>query len=114
MPTEKKAALIEDLKECIADCSIAIATDYAGISVSEMSELRTAIRNQGMKFKVVKNTLLKIAADESEWPELQELVDGPTGIVFGYGEEQEAAKLITKYIKDSGIELKLKSSAMGS
>tara|TARA_B100000519_G_scaffold60719_1_gene51069 strand:- start:2077 stop:2589 length:513 start_codon:yes stop_codon:yes gene_type:complete len=114
MPTEKKAALIEDLKECIADCSIAIATDYAGISVSEMSELRTAIRNQGMKFKVVKNTLMKIAADESEWPELQELVDGPTGIVFGYGEEQEAAKLITKYIKDSGIELKLKSSAMGS
>ena len=69
MPTEKKAALIEDLKECIADCSIAIATDYAGISVSEMSELRTAIRNQGMKFKVVKNTLMKIAADESEWPE---------------------------------------------
>ena len=57
---------------------------------------------------------MKIAADESEWPELQELVDGPTGIVFGYGEEQEAAKLITKYIKDSGIELKLKSSAMGS
>ena len=71
MPTEGKAEAIEELKQLMEDCSIAISTDYSGLNVSEISAFRTVLRENGVKFKVVKNTLLKIcllytsdAADE--------------------------------------------------
>ncbi|MED5429377.1 MAG: 50S ribosomal protein L10 [Chloroflexota bacterium] len=114
MPTERKAEAIEELKQLMEDCSIAISTDYSGLDVSEISAFRTVLRENGVKFKVVKNTLLKIAADEKEWPEINELIDGPTGIAFGYGEEQVPAKVISDFIRDSGIEIELKAALIGN
>jgi large subunit ribosomal protein L10 len=114
MPTDRKAKTIDDLNSVMENCSIVIATDYSGVDVAEMTMLRSVLREQGMKFKVVKNTLLKIAAEQSSWPELQTLPDGQTGMVFGYGEVQDTAKVIIRYIKNSGSQLKLKSSVMGS
>ena len=114
MPTEGKAEAIEELKQLMEDCSIAISTDYSGLNVSEISAFRTVLRENGVKFKVVKNTLLKIAADEKEWPEINELIDGRTGIAFGYGEEQVLAKVISDFIRDSGIDIELKAALIGN
>ena len=114
MPTDAKTEAIEDLKVAMADCTIAIATDYSGLAVSEMSNLRNSLREQGLKYKVVKNTLLKIAAEQSDWPEMKELVDGPTGIIFGYSEEQIPAKAIVGFIKDSGSDIKIGSGIIGN
>ena len=55
MPTDRKAQDIESLKEAMSSCTIAISTDYSGLNVSEMSELRTVLRERGIKYKVVKN-----------------------------------------------------------
>ena len=81
--------------------------------MSEMSELRTALRQNGIKYKVVKNALLRIAADEAEVPEIKALVDGATAIAFGYGDEQIPAKVITKYVQDSGVGLEIRNSLIG-
>ena len=113
MPTEAKAKAIEELKQLMEDCSIVISTDYSGLNVSDMSDFRTVLRENGIQFKVVKNTLLSIAADQKEWPEIKELIDGPTGIAFGYGEEQVPARVISDFIKNSGIEIEVKAALIG-
>lgn len=113
MPTEAKAEAIEELKQLMENCSIVISTDYSGLNVSDMSDFRTVLRENGIQFKVVKNTLLSIAADQKEWPEIKELIDGPTGIAFGYGEEQVPAKVISDFIKDSGIGIEVKAALIG-
>ena len=113
MPTEAKAEAVEELKQLMEDCSIAISTDYSGLDVSEISAFRTALRENGIQFKVVKNTLLRIAADQKEWPEIKELIDGPTGIAFGYGEEQVPAKVISDFIRDNGIDIEVKAALIG-
>ena len=55
MPTDRKAQDVDALKEAMKGCTIAIATDYSGLNVSEMSEFRTTLRENGIKYKVVKN-----------------------------------------------------------
>ena len=72
MPTEAKAKAIEELKQLMENCSIVISTDYSGLNVSDMSDFRTVLRENGIQFKVVKNTLLSIAADQKEAPEIKE------------------------------------------
>ena len=108
MPTEAKSEAIDELIELMKNCSIAISTDYSGLNVSDMSDFRTLLRENGIKFKVIKNTLFKIAAEQADWPEMKELIDGQTGIAFGYGDEQSPAKIISSYIKDSGTNIDLK------
>ena len=114
MPTDAKTEAIKELKMAMEDCTIAIATDYSGLAVGEISELRTSLREKGLKYKVVKNTLLRIAAEESNWPEMKELIDGPTGIIFGYSEEQIPAKTIVEFVKDSGSDIKIRSGIIGN
>ena len=114
MPTEAKINAVEELKQIMKDCSIAIATDYSGTNVSDINMFRTALRNEGIKYKIVKNTLLKIAADDAGKPEMKELVDGPTGIAFGYGDEQLLAKTLFDFIKKNNIEIVLKTGVIGS
>ena len=114
MPTEAKAGVIEELKTYMEGCTIAISTDYSGLNVSDMNLLRTTLRNKDITYKVVKNTLFKRAADESDRPELKELVDQNTGIIFGYGDEQIPAKIISEFIKETGSELTINAGVVGT
>ncbi|MFL2756306.1 MAG: 50S ribosomal protein L10 [Dehalococcoidia bacterium] len=114
MPTEAKKNAVEELKQMMEGCSIAIATDYSGTNVSDITMFRTALRNEGIKYKIVKNTLMKIAADDMDKPEMKELIDGPTGIAFGYGDEQSLAKTLFEFIKKNNIKIVLKTGVMGS
>jgi len=113
MPTDRKAQDVNSLMEAMKGCTIAISTDYSGLNVSEMSKFRATLRENGIKYKVVKNTLLKIAADQAEMPAIKDLIDGMTAIAFGYGDEQIPAKVITKYVQDSGVELKIRNALIG-
>jgi len=114
MPTEAKTDSIEEFKQLMRDCSVAISTDYSGLDVTTMSSFRTALRENGIKFKVVKNSLFKIAADQAEWPQMRDLLDGPTGIAFGYGEEQLPAKIISDFIRENGSDLEVKLALIGT
>ena len=95
-------------------CTIAISTDYSGLNVSDMNLLRTALRKNQITYKVVKNTLFKRAADELDRPEMKGLVDGSTGVIFAYGDEQLPAKVISEFIKETGSELKLNLGVVGT
>ena len=60
MPREKKAQLIDSLQEIFAKCHIGILTDYRGLSASEINNLRRQLRESGISYKVVKNSLVNI------------------------------------------------------
>jgi large subunit ribosomal protein L10 len=92
MPTEAKRATVAELKEEIASSHAAIVADYRGLSVGELRTIRRALREQGVRYRVVKNRLAKIAANEAGRDELVDLLDGPTGLALGGADEVSLAK----------------------
>jgi large subunit ribosomal protein L10 len=92
MPTEAKEATVAQLTKDLAQGGPAIVSDYRGLSVAELTAMRRALRDQGIRYQVVKNRLARIAARESGRDELSSLLDGPTGLAFGTGDEQTLAK----------------------
>lgn len=99
MPTPKKVETVEELRERIERCSIAIAAEYRGLTVSEMGQLRRAMRDADVELRVVKNRLFLRAAEEAGQPELAELLEGPTAIIFGYQDVVAPARAATEYMR---------------
>ena len=93
MSREKKAQIIDSLQEVFSECNIGILTDYRGLSASEINALRRSLRESGIGYKVVKNTLARFAAERAGKDELVSLFEGPVAIAFGYGEITEPATL---------------------
>ena len=100
VPTERKIRLVEELKQLISEAHIAIATSYQGIPVADQTVLRTAMREAGLRFRVVKNNLLLRAADEAGLEVFKQLADGPTALVVGTEEPVTASRVIATYIKE--------------
>jgi large subunit ribosomal protein L10 len=92
MPTEAKREMVSRLTERLAASPAAIVSDYRGLTVAEISALRATLGEQGIAYHVVKNRLMKIAATAAGRGELLELLDGPTALAFGSGDETATAK----------------------
>jgi large subunit ribosomal protein L10 len=101
MATQKKIETVEELREQVERCVIAIGTEYRGLTVTEMGALRRAMRDAGIEVRVVKNRLFARAATEAGRPEMAGLVEGPTAIVFGYEDVVAPAKAVTEYAKSA-------------
>jgi len=97
MPTQKKIDTVADLKERIERATLLASADYRGLRVKEMVEMRRRLREAGLDVRVVKNTLLRLAANESGRPELLEIIEGPTALAVSYGDVIEAAKALSGY-----------------
>jgi len=83
MPRPEKVAQVEELKEKLAQARAVVLVDYLGLSAPEMVELRRLMRERGVEFRVVKNTLTRIAAQEVGAEFLIEYLRGPNAIVVG-------------------------------
>lgn len=97
MPTQKKIDTVADLKDRIQRATITIAADYRGLRVQEMDQLRRRLRAAGLELRVIKNTLLNLAAQEAGHPDLMRIVEGPTALALAYADAIEAAKALTEY-----------------
>jgi large subunit ribosomal protein L10 len=86
MPTEAKVAAVADLREQLSKSRTLIVSEYRGLTVREIGEIRRSLRKQDVTYRVVKNRLLKIAAADSVGSALDELLTGPTAIAFGQDE----------------------------
>lgn len=113
MPTEKKAQIVDNLEEIFSNCNTGILTDYRGLSTAEISGLRRKLRESGIVYKVVKNTLAQFAARRAGRDELAGLFEGPVAIAFGYGEITESAKVLADYIRTSKSTLSIKGGFLG-
>ncbi|MBI4301835.1 MAG: 50S ribosomal protein L10 [Chloroflexi bacterium] len=101
MPTEKKQIIAAELATKLAQCSIALATDYRGLSVAEITQLRRRLGAEGVEYRVVKNTLARLAATAAGKPGLVNLLDGPTAIALGYGDIIAPSRVIADYLRST-------------
>ena len=86
MPTEAKRAVVAALREQLANSRTLIVSEYRGLTVREISEIRRSLRKQDVAYRIVKNRLMKIAAEDSVRAALDGLLVGPTAIAFGNDE----------------------------
>jgi large subunit ribosomal protein L10 len=94
MPTAAKEATVAELREEIANARTMIVSEYRGLTVKEIAEIRRALRKQDVTYRVVKNRLMRIAAEDSVGEALSPLLTGPTAIAFGTDEATTAKAVI--------------------
>lgn len=113
MPREEKVQLVDELSQLFAECSIGILTDYRGLTTAEITALRRNLRNSQIKYRVVKNTLARFAADKAGKKELAGFFEGPVAIAFGYGDIVTPAKILADYIRTEKTTLAIKGGFAG-
>lgn len=94
MPTEAKRETVAALKEELSSSTTLIVSEYRGLKVSEIAEIRRSLRKQDVSYRVVKNRLMRIAANESGNDALSPFLEGPSAIAFGSGDEATIAKAV--------------------
>ncbi|MEY4374098.1 MAG: hypothetical protein RL760_264 [Candidatus Eisenbacteria bacterium] len=100
MPTPQKEAILQDTQQRIAEVRGLYLADFSGMTVESLSLLRKKCREQGVQFRVIKNTLLKRAFNERGITELDDHLVGPTGLVFSPDNEMAPAKILSDFAKE--------------
>lgn len=100
MNRAEKAAVIEEITAEINEAQAVFAVDYRGITVTQVADLRSKLRESDTTFRVVKNTLTERAADQAGAEALKELLEGPTALAFVKGDAAAAAKTISDAAKE--------------
>ena len=94
MPTEAKQATVAELRKELANARTMIVSEYRGLTVREIAEIRRALRKQDVRYRVVKNRLMRIAAADTVGEALSPLLNGPTAIAFGTDEAATAKAVL--------------------
>ncbi|WP_028573675.1 50S ribosomal protein L10 [Desulfonatronovibrio hydrogenovorans] len=101
MNREEKARIIEDIREKADKACIAVVTDFKGMSVEEMTDLRRVLRSSNVEYQVVKNTLARIAFEETQHEGVKDKFKECCAIAFGYDDPVVAAKILVDFEKKS-------------
>ncbi len=103
-----KEQQVEEIKNKFDGSNAAILTDYRGLNVAEATELRKQLREAGVEYKVLKNTLTKIAINNSGLEDLNEYLEGPVAIAFSEIDPVAPAKILSKFAKEhNNLEIKV-------
>jgi large subunit ribosomal protein L10 len=113
MPTAQKAAELDDLTDRLTRSQLTIITDYRGLSVSAIQEFRARLRPMEAEFRVAKNTLTRIAAERVGIEGLAPQLEGPTAILFAYGDVVAPAKAVSDFARTSRI-LQVRAGVMNN
>jgi len=100
MPTPEKAQILQETADNIRDVGGMFLTDFSGMSVEKLSLLRKKCREQDIRFKVLKNTLLKRSLNERGITSLDPYLNGPTGLVYSPKDSVAPAKVLVDFAKE--------------
>ena len=114
MPTPKKAAAIHELEEQLREVKAVVLTDYRGLPTPELNQLRVRLRDVGGEYRIIKNTLLAIAAKRLGIDGVEPLLEGPTAMAYSSTEDARLAKALLDYIRTSRSQLKVKGGILGA
>jgi large subunit ribosomal protein L10 len=103
MNREEKSATIQEIAAQIEESEAIFAVDYRGISVPQAAELRAKLRESDASFRIVKNRLTKLAAEQAGEDRLAELLAGPTALAFVRGDTASAAKTISTFNREHEV-----------
>jgi large subunit ribosomal protein L10 len=96
---EEKVQIVSEIATKLKDSVSTIITDYRGLTVAEVTELRKQLREAGVEFKVYKNTLARRATQEIGMTELDQYLTGPTAIAFSMNDVVAPAKVLSEFAK---------------
>ena len=96
---EQKKQVVAELIETLKSAQAGVLVDYRGITVEQDTKLRTKLREAGVEYKVVKNTLTRFAANEVGFQELDEQLNGPTALAVSTTDAVAPAKVISDLLK---------------
>ncbi len=114
MPTEAKRETIDELRGVLDAHSTMIISEYRGLKVKEITEIRRSLRKSGVQYRVVKNRLMRIAAQENPAAAaLSPLLKGPSAIAFG-NDEAGTAKAILEAVRPFAKIVKITGGVLGS
>lgn len=113
MPTAKKAETIDELADLFTRSSVAVITDYRGLSVKDITAMRRKLAESDIQYHVAKNTLTRFALAKVGRPGIADGLEGPTAIAFGFGDPTTAPKAISDYIRLNRSILKIKGGILG-
>jgi len=105
---EQKAEQVEVLVDKLRRAKVAVLTDYRGLTVSQIQDLRGKLRAGDVEYRVVKNTLARRAAEAAGIPALQAELEGPVAIAFGYDDLSLPSKLINEWVRATRLKLDVK------
>jgi len=112
MPAEAKVLQVAELRERLAKSSIVVATAFTGLDGASMTEFRQHLRGSKVEYRVVKNTLAAIAAEQAGIPEMKSILQGATGLALGYGDPVETAKVVDTYIRNARNALSIRGAVL--
>lgn len=113
MPTQRKIDMVSELTEKMERAQLAVIADYRGFTVAELTSLRAKLRESGAEMIVAKNTLLRLAARNTGREAIEEFLEGPTAVVYGYDDVSKVAKILLDASKATPKALTLKGGALG-
>jgi len=100
MKLEAKQATVDELKQRLGSSNAFYLTDFTGLNVKALTDLRAKLRDAGLQYLVVKNTMAERAARDLELGDLVELFRGPTAIVIGTDDPVTPARVLSDFAKD--------------
>ena len=105
---EQKAEQVELLTEKLRKAKVAVLTDYRGLTVTQIQDLRGKLRTGEVEYRVIKNTLARRAADAAGVKDLEKELEGPIAIAFGYDDLSAPSKLINEWVRTTRLKLDVK------
>ena len=97
----QKKEEVSNLAAKIKEAKVVLLTDYRGINVSDVTDLRTKLRGAEIEYKVIKNNITRRALEECGIKELDSVLEGPTAVIIGNNDYLDACKIIYEYAKDN-------------
>ncbi|MBQ8944141.1 MAG: 50S ribosomal protein L10, partial [Clostridia bacterium] len=106
---EQKKQMVADLVDCLNNSVAGVVVDYKGITVADDTKLRKELREAGVKYTVVKNTLLGLAAKSAGLDDITNVLEGTTAIAISPEDQTAAARILQKYADASKGKFSIKS-----
>ena len=108
MQKEGKAKIISKLQDTLKNCSIGIVTEYRGLKTPDLIDLRKKLKETGAKYEVVKNTLIRRAAEGAGMKQIAEIFDGPIALAYCSKDAPAMARVLSDYIRSTKTTLTIK------
>jgi large subunit ribosomal protein L10 len=113
MPSLKKVEVVNRIKEKLENSKVVIMTDYRGLDVNKIQDLKNKLNETKADYQVTKNTLLERALHDLKVEGLpEEALKGPTAVLFAYGDEAAPVKVLANFVKSTDL-LKIKAGLLG-
>ena len=103
MPNKKNIEQVKELSDSFSKAKAVYFTEYHGLNVGDITKLRSEFFKADVEYKVAKNTLIKLAAEENKISGIEELLKGSKALAIAYDEPVAPAKVIKEFTKDSDL-----------